>query len=146
MSTFHPAASSLANFNDTISTISTTRLFIYCQLFSSRQEPTFVIAPQLTLFGDSTVHTKSTRRHYIREFMSWFLGVVNFCLHALLIKCILGIKCIFPCSFGNKCIRLLTRVQGTLLSLVPRLLHHFFFPFFFLQGRSLVTKLTLLVY
>ena len=29
MWTFHPAASSLANFNDAISTISTTRLFIY---------------------------------------------------------------------------------------------------------------------
>jgi len=29
MSTFHPTASSLASFNDTISTISTTRLFIY---------------------------------------------------------------------------------------------------------------------
>ena len=31
------------------------------QLFSSRQEPTFIMASQLTLFGDSTVNTKSTR-------------------------------------------------------------------------------------
>jgi len=29
MSTFHPAASLLVNFNDTLSTISTIRLFIY---------------------------------------------------------------------------------------------------------------------
>ena len=29
------------------------------------------------------------------------------------IKCILGIKCIFPCSFANKRMRLLTRVYGS---------------------------------
>ena len=37
-------------------------------------------------------------------------GVVNFFL--LIIKRILGIKRIFPCSFGNKRMRLLTRVYG----------------------------------
>ena len=37
-------------------------------------------------------------------------GVVN-CL-PFIIKCILGIKHIFPCSFGNKRMRLLTRVYG----------------------------------
>jgi len=37
-------------------------------------------------------------------------GVVNF---AFIIKCILGNKRIFPCSFGNERMRLLTRVYGT---------------------------------
>ena len=41
--------------------------------------------------------------------VSGFGGVVNF---ALIIKRILGIKRIFPCSFGNKRMRLLTRVYG----------------------------------
>ena len=30
----------------------------------------------------------------------------------LIIKCVLGIKCIFPCSFGNKPMHLLTHVSG----------------------------------
>ena len=94
MSTFHPAASSLANFNDTISMISTTRLFIKLhQLFSSRQEPTFVMASQLTLFGDQTVNIKSTRRafgfvlpaEYAVKYTQrrGFGGVVDFCLSLL---------------------------------------------------------------
>ena len=39
---------------------------------------------------------------------SWFLGCGQFCV----IKRILDIKHMFPCSFGNKCMRLLTRVYG----------------------------------
>ena len=39
-----------------------------------------------------------------------FGGAVNF---AFIIKRILGNKRIFPCSFGNKRMRLLTRVYGT---------------------------------
>ena len=113
MSTFHQAASSLANFNDTILTISTTRLFIYvsCSHRHKNQREAFVMASQLTLFGDSIVNTKSTQRSYTREFKAalWFGGVVNF-----IIKRILGIKHIFPCSFGNKRMRLLTCVYGTL--------------------------------
>ena len=33
-------------------------------------------------------------------------------IFAFIIERILGIKRIFPCSFGNKCVRLLTRVYG----------------------------------
>ena len=68
ISTFHPAASSLANYNGTISTTSTTRLFCHV--------------------------TRATKQ------ASWFGGVVNFA------------KRIFPCSFGNKRMRLLTCVYG----------------------------------
>ena len=38
MSTFHPAASSLANFNDTILMISTTRLFIYISCSQNKNQ------------------------------------------------------------------------------------------------------------
>ena len=67
MLTFHPAASSLA-----ISTIQYRQsrcltLHLH-QLFSSRNEPMFVMASHFTLFGDSTVNTKSTQRSYTREF------------------------------------------------------------------------------
>ena len=61
MSTFHPATSSLANFKNTISTISTSRFFVYI----SRQEPTFVMASQLELFlpaNSYTTHLLSSTR------------------------------------------------------------------------------------
>ena len=81
------------------------------QLFSSRQEPTFVMASQLTLFGDSTMNTKSTRRSYTREpKRRCSFGCGQFL--PFIIKRILGIKRIFPCSFGNKHMRLLTCVYG----------------------------------
>ena len=130
MSTFHPVASSLANFNDTISTISTTRLFIYIS-YSHQDKPTFVISSQLTLFGDSTVNIKSTRRafglfFYLPSMLSctrateeasrfWGCGQFPF------IKRILGNKRIFPCSFGNKRMRLLTRVYGIITSTINHL-------------------------
>ena len=63
MSTFHPAASSLANFNN-VDDLFDLNLQLH-QLFSSRQEPTFVMASQLLLFGDSTVSIKSTRRAFL---------------------------------------------------------------------------------
>ena len=50
------------------------------------------------------VHMLPKRRHV-------FGGVVNL---SFIIKCTLGIKCIFPCSFRNKCMCLLTHVYGTL--------------------------------
>ena len=81
ISTFHPAASSLVNYNGTISTISTTRLF--CR-----------------------VHMLPKRR---RGFGVWSI-------FAFIIKRILGNKRIFPCSFGNKRMRLLTRVYGIALA------------------------------
>ena len=40
------------------------------------------------------------------------LGRGQFLLLSFIIKHILGIKRIFPCSFGNKRMRLLTRVYG----------------------------------
>ena len=110
---FTSQTTSLANFNDTISTISTTQRFIYVHqlLFSSRQEP---IASQLTLFEDSMVKIKSTRRalgfslpaEYAVMYTCYQRGVaVLECsqFFAFIIKHILGIKRIFPRSFGNKC-------------------------------------------
>ena len=46
---------------------------------------------------------------------SWFWGCGQFL--PFVIKRILGIKCIFPCSFGNKRMRLLTRVYGMCIKL-----------------------------
>ena len=97
------------------------------QLFSSRQEPTFVMASQLTLFGDSTVNTRSIRRvfgffftcrvrchvHMLPKRHCDFGGVVNF-----IIKRILAIKRIFPCGFGNKRMRLLTHVYGIVVGYI----------------------------
>ena len=67
MSTIHPAASSLANFRNTIRRFDSSSPAVLITRF--------VMASQLTLFGDSTVsvNTKSTRRSYTREFK---LGVV----------------------------------------------------------------------
>ena len=63
---------------------------------------------------NSTISTTSTTRlfcHVTRatKQAAQFGGVVNF---AFIIKRILGNKRIFPCSFGNKRMRLLTRVYG----------------------------------
>ena len=68
MSTIHPTASSVANFSNTIRRFDSSSSAV---LITTR----FVMASQLTLFGDSTVsvNTKSTRRSYTREFK---LGVV----------------------------------------------------------------------
>ena len=77
MANFHPAASSLANFNDTLN---------INDLYDS------------TLLS-CTLAIKESR----------FLGCGQFCL----IKRILDIKHMFPCSFGNKHMRLLTRVYST---------------------------------
>ena len=49
--------------------------------------------------------------HMLTKRRRGFGGVVNFL--PFIIKRILGIKRIFPCSFGNKRVRLLTRVYGT---------------------------------
>ena len=86
MSTFHPAASSLENFDDAISTISTTRLFIY---ISSRQEPTFVMASQHTLLEiprwTSSPHGELSGYFYLPSTLSCTRAthVVNFCLSLL---------------------------------------------------------------
>ena len=109
MSTFHPATPSLANFKNTISTISMNRFFVY---ISSRQEPTFVMASQLELFlptNSYTTHLLSSKRATNEGFAVlevW--SIFNFA-----IKRILGIKHTFPCSFANTRMRLLTRVYGT---------------------------------
>ena len=67
-STFHPAASSLANFNDTISTISTAHTLAVLIKIWTNVCHAISAASQLTPFGDSTVNTKSTRRSNTREF------------------------------------------------------------------------------
>ena len=104
MSTFHPATSSLENFKNTISTISTSRFFVYISL---RQEPTFVMASQIKLFlpaNSYTTHLLSSTRatnEGITVLEVWSIFPFT-------------IKCIFPCSFPNKRMRLLTRVYGIL--------------------------------
>ena len=65
MSTFQPAgASSLANFNDTLSTISMIQIFIYISCSRRDKNQRLSMASQLTLFGESTVNT---RRTYTKE-------------------------------------------------------------------------------
>ena len=101
MSTFHPATSSLANFKNTISTISTSRFFVY---ISSRQEPTFVMASQLELFlpaNSYTTHLLSS----IRATNEGIAVLEVWSIFPFAIKRILGIKRIFPCSFANKRMR-----------------------------------------
>ena len=113
MSTFHPATSLLANFKNTISTISTSRFFVY---ISSRQEPTFVMASQLELFlpaNSYTTHLLSSTRATNQAIV--VLEVWS--IFPFTIKRILGIKHIFPCSFANKRMRLLTRVYGSELGI-----------------------------
>jgi len=58
MSTFHPAASSLANFNDTLSTISTIRLFIYisCSHQNKNQHLSWLFGG---LHGEQQVNTEN---------------------------------------------------------------------------------------
>ena len=115
MSSFHPADSSLANFNDTISTISTTPLRTRLSIYISCSHD--ITAHTLCRFhGEHQVNTKSFRvlftcrvRCHVHVVAVW--GVVNFFL-LFIIKRILGIKRIFPCSFRNKRMRLLTRVYG----------------------------------
>ena len=111
MSTFHPATSSLANFKNTISTISTSRFFIY---ISSRQEPTFVMVSQLELFLPANIYTT----HLLSSTRATNEGIAVlevWSIFPFAIKRILGIKRIFPFSFANKRLRLLTRVYGYLL-------------------------------
>ena len=108
MSTFHPATSSLANFKNTVSTISTSRFFVY---ISSRQEPTFVMASQLELFlpaNSYTTHLLSS----IRATNEGIAVLEVWSIFPFAIKRILGIKRIFPCSFANKRMRLSTCVYG----------------------------------
>ena len=105
MSTFHPATSSLANFKNTISTISTSRFLVY---ISSRQEPTFVMASQLELCLPANSYTthllSSTRATNEAIAVLEVLSIFPF-----------AIKRIFPCSFANKRMRLLTRVYGIMV-------------------------------
>ena len=79
ISTFHLAASSLANYNGTVSMTSATRLFCHV--------------------------TRATKQ-------SSHLGVWSILPSLFIIKRILGNKRIFSCSFGNKRMRLLTRLYG----------------------------------
>ena len=108
MSTFHPVISSLANFNNTILTITMSRFFVY---ISSRQEPTFVMASQLELFSPANSYTT----HLLSSTRATNEGIAVlevWSIFPFTIKRILGIKRIFPCSFANKRMRLLTRVYG----------------------------------
>ena len=121
MSTFHPAASLLANFNNTISTISMTRLFIYMYISCSHKTRTKVC------YG-ITAHTLWRFRGQHQVNMESFLGsfTCRICCHVhVLPKEALQfwecgqflpfiIKRIYPCSFGNKHMHLLTRVYGTI--------------------------------
>ena len=119
MSTFHPGALSLANFNDTVSTISTTRLFSYIscshqdknQRLSWHHSSHSLEIPWWT----SSQHEELSGSFYLPSMLSCtratkegsrFWGCGQFLL--FIIKRILVIKCIFPCSFRNKCMCLYT--------------------------------------
>ena len=67
MSTFHPAASSLANFNDMFSTISMIQLFIYISCSHQNKNQSLSWHHSSHSLGDYTVNSKSTRRTYTRE-------------------------------------------------------------------------------
>ena len=125
MATFHPVVPSLANFNDTVS------LRFHKQLFSCFWHPNFLVNVMSTdhtlkqiqshsqvitfvqLLG--SFHLPSTLliccTHATKE-SSWFWGCGLFFILPFIIMRILGIKHIFPCSFGNKHMHLLTRVYG----------------------------------
>ena len=140
MSTFHPVASSLANCNDTILTISMTRFFVY--ISCSHQDKNVCHGITAHTFwgfhGEHQVNTENLHQrvetqcsggfkistfHPVASSLanfnstiikdlyygstllsctratkeaSWFWGCGQFCP---LIKRILGIKRIFPCSF-----------------------------------------------
>ena len=101
-------ASSLAKFNDTISDNLYNSTFHLHQLFSSRQEPTFVMALQLfgDLHGEHKVNMESFRILLrvsctcASKEASRFLGCGQFLV--FIFKHMLGIKHTFPCSFGIK--------------------------------------------
>ena len=115
MSTFHPATSSLANFKNTILTISTSRFFIY---ISARQEPMFVMASQFELFLPANSYTS----HLLSSTCATNEGITVlevWSFFPFAIKRILGIKRICPCSFANKRMRLLTHVYSSYTLLVP---------------------------
>jgi len=114
MSTFHPATSSLANFKNTVLTISTSQFFVY---ISSRQEPMFVMASQLELFLPGNSYTT----HLLSSTCATNKGIVVlevWSIFPFAIKHILGIKRIFPCSFANKRMHLLTHVYGMCTSVL----------------------------
>ena len=129
MSTFHPAASSLANFNDTISTICMTpqaNLLVFlasklpykCDVHGPHSQINTESHSQVMAFVQlsGSFHLRSIlliccHVHMLPKRHRGFWGVVNSCLS--LLSAYLGIKHIFPCSFGNKCMCLLTHVYGT---------------------------------
>ena len=89
------------------------RSLILClhQLFSSRQEPTFVMASQLKLFlpANYTTHLLSST-HATNECI---VVLEVWLIFPFAIKRILGIKRIFTCNFENKRMHLLTRVYSS---------------------------------
>ena len=123
MSTFHPVASSLLNFNNTISTISTTRLFIYisCSYQDKHQRLSWHHSSQSLEIPrwTSSQHEGLSGSFYLPSTLSCTRTTKETsrfwkCNQYLpfIIKRILGIRDIFPCSFGNKRMHLLTRVCG----------------------------------
>ena len=104
MSTFHPATSSLANFKNTISTISTTWFFVY--ISCSHQDKNLRLSWH---HSSSSFYLPTAFARATNEGIAVLEVWSNF---PFAIKRILGIKCIAPCSFENKRIRLLTRVYG----------------------------------
>ena len=71
------------------------------------------MASQIELFltaNSYTTHLVSSTRTTNEGIARGFGGVANF---PFALKRILGIKRIFPCSFANKHMRLLTRMYGT---------------------------------
>ena len=129
MSTFHPAASSLANFSDTILMISTTRLFIYIGCYhqdknrlSWHHSSHYLEIGNLRLIPNMCLIMKCKSwphlpkpRHLFGSTCTWQriqqvkrtwkLSVLTWCSP-------------WDCSFGIKRMRLLSHVYGICLPLV----------------------------
>ena len=120
MSPFHSAASLLANFNNTISMISTTRLFIYisCDVHEPVSNKHRTILKSWPSSSFRILLTCQAHYSFAVTYTCYqrgvaVLGVWPIFAFIIIIKHTLDIKRIFPCSFGNKHIHLLTHVYGT---------------------------------
>ena len=120
MWTFHPAASSLANFNDDIDDLYDLTLQLFpetranvCHGITAHTLWRFHGEHQVNteLSGSFSLPSTLSCTHATKE-ASQFWGSGQF-FSPFIIKRILGIKHIFPWSFGNKRMRLLTRVYSS---------------------------------
>ena len=109
MSTFHPVTLSLANFKNTMSMISLR----VDSSFTSHQDKNLRLSWHHC--SSSFLPANSYTTHLLSSKRATNEGIAVlevWSIFPFAIKRILGIKRIFPCSFANKRMRLLTRVYG----------------------------------